>query len=1498
MAKKGEISIRFEVDGERTPGLNMVERLLTEGQAERQELTPEIAEQAIDAFESLKFPGLFEEIIESGEQFAKQVHSVATRGLQEVVQNADDQGAENIRFGYRRRGGRSELLIAHDGHPIEIVDVMRMALPLLSGSREDPDKIGRFGIGLKTLNQLGDRLAVHCPPVPGFEIRRGRITRTKGTAKPIKGFWNPGERETLFVLRLERDEFDWEFFKKWLGTWDASSLLFLRTLRSVSLSNFSSTRPGKPLQCALEIGPARKLELPLAKEPVARQVSVKEANGRRRWTRYSVDYPRPKHLQGTNKVAGETVRLQVAIPAREDSSRVYVGLPLEEQNDLPYSFSAPFDPNVERTKLRDNNALNEWLIKRIGDLATAVSLHRFSERPRSGWGSVPLAGEAAGDSPWVRERFEEMAERHRKQVAEKVALTLPDGSAVKLADLTFEHEKFEGLLDAEQLDRLWERAWAEGHGERRAVPGQWRDDGRWRAFLTDVDGTEPLSAAECLAILAWPDSELPGAKWLVGMVAAGLRAGEGEALWSRRCVVLAEDGGRLSPAEIEARGTLLVHHAPKRGDLAADLGLAEQIHRTFKARQEDASSVRRWLSENGVLRERASDQDALRALARAQLDSPIDLRRRDPVLIRLRNSFERLPPETREELGEGIGENIGLSGYVFKGGKKAPVLARLSEAYLPSAIDKSIGWPTAAGQTPGLTWIDRRYSTLLRTSSRGGGALAFLRGLGAATAPRLHEARPPTSDPNATPLTRTPGLSVQHREELASFPEATGLDDDWISPDLEAVVADLTREKRTGQRRKRAQALFLALDRVWGDAYEQRATATAVHHRYSWYVDGEVAATWLAELASARWLSTRESRFRAAAPRDLTVLTEAAYEIEGDDQRKYAYEIEASQVDSPLVDALGIQGRPRASSILDQLEALRAAEAAGEEVHQAWADRCYIALASYIPGGPYSDRSDLTGIQIKRTFAKGRSSSGLIRSGDRWLAPSEVRRGPPLAPSFGWVSSAAERLWDFLGVQSATAADCVAILSAAAGEDGPAARSKEALTFRRLLELQEAGKLKRNQLRNLPLRLHPGAKQGARGTVYASANAPIAEALGERWPTWSPPLPLAELAPLLPRLDVEVLDESNFSAEIPGHLAGLSFDVQDEFVAAAGHLQDYLALHHPTIHQRLSAAQWAELRRAHVIVGPGWGIRVKAKRRRSVVLNVRAHLFRDPLCLCLSHESEIDDPDTGGEGIAGFVVGDAEAPEERSTVGLAWSYAYRIRGRTRDEISFASPETEAEDAPPAKSFAEFSRKRTRTRRRQQAPGKSAAPPAPPRELVDLEDLRLDEMEATFIEEKRRTRLKVPAKTKIDTSARTNGNRSSATAKGNRSPHAAYTPRDREDTAFAIVDAVLSAERGLDLEDTRDDKGAGADAVDRKQDIWVELKAHGRDLPENLRFPTSEAARAEEKRGNYWLVVAWNLEKPRTPQFVVIPDPLYRLDTYLGRGLELTGLRDLAAKSSK
>ena len=137
-------------EGERTPGVDLVERMLIAGERFEDDVPVEHAASAFEALETLELAYFVDEMVQAGEMLAEQVHNRVTRGLQEVVQNAQDQGASSIRFGWRKRGRRSELLIRHNGDPVRLHDVVAMAYPLLSGSRRDAGKIGRFGIGLKT----------------------------------------------------------------------------------------------------------------------------------------------------------------------------------------------------------------------------------------------------------------------------------------------------------------------------------------------------------------------------------------------------------------------------------------------------------------------------------------------------------------------------------------------------------------------------------------------------------------------------------------------------------------------------------------------------------------------------------------------------------------------------------------------------------------------------------------------------------------------------------------------------------------------------------------------------------------------------------------------------------------------------------------------------------------------------------------------------------------------------------------------------------------------------------------------------------------------------------------------------------------------------------------------------------------------------------------------------------------------------------------------------
>ena len=82
------------------------------------------------------------------------------QGLVEIIQNADDVEATEVRFLLRP----TELLACHNGTPVRLEHVMSLATPWLSTKADDAEAIGRFGVGLTTLQSLSTTLEVHCPP--------------------------------------------------------------------------------------------------------------------------------------------------------------------------------------------------------------------------------------------------------------------------------------------------------------------------------------------------------------------------------------------------------------------------------------------------------------------------------------------------------------------------------------------------------------------------------------------------------------------------------------------------------------------------------------------------------------------------------------------------------------------------------------------------------------------------------------------------------------------------------------------------------------------------------------------------------------------------------------------------------------------------------------------------------------------------------------------------------------------------------------------------------------------------------------------------------------------------------------------------------------------------------------------------------------------------------------------------------------------------------------
>ena len=251
----------------------------------------------------------------------------------------------------------------------------------------------------------------------------------------------------------------------------------------------------------------------------------------------------------------------------------------------------------------------------------------------------------------------------------------------------------------------------------------------------------------------------------------------------------------------------------------------------------------------------------------------------------LRDAFEHLDPNDAAALGPDVGRAVRLESYTYDPeGQKEPSAARPVDSYLPRAIDRDRdGFAVAAGKSQGLVWLSDRYVGALRSEAgRGGiGALRFLRLLGAETGPRL---RPHTQltrrykDESRRGLPRLVAEGPAARIRAMTERGAEYTLDDRASPDLVAVITDISRERRGRRRRERAGALLAALGRAWGRRLSDFAEVDAADADYRWVLKGRIRAFWLARAGDVAWLDDERGIPRkATALRVRTPGTEAIY---------------------------------------------------------------------------------------------------------------------------------------------------------------------------------------------------------------------------------------------------------------------------------------------------------------------------------------------------------------------------------------------------------------------------------------------------------------------------------------------------------------------------------------------------------------------------------------------------------------------------------------------
>ncbi len=1449
-------------------------------------LAAEFAQAAVCEFGRLqreRTPGIYRDALEGAEMSAEELNVEKFHGVMEVVQNADDVEATALRIAVRTRSGGRQLLFAHDGAPVRLPELVAMALAFVSTKREEVGTKGRFGIGLKTLRRLGNTLSVHCGPY--HASIEGNLIRLASPAGPIEGFYRPNAGETLLELELN-SSFDTAEFTAWFGDRDSSALLFLDRLRTLQLVSLRSRKPS--LALGLEERGTASYELAVGRHRLnCSETLLRDIGGDRSWRRYTVERPVPPSApRRRHKATGKTTPLGLAIPEESSGAgRLFAGLPLETSTGVPFSLNAQFNVDVPRTGAQ-RDSWNGWLLERLVELACAVVGQRFAARPASGWAAVPLLEEARSVADrWLRERLEAGAEAIQRRVVRSVGFEI-GGVRQRIRDVVYEADPLERLLDEKDLERLYP--------ELTPLPREMRDrSSRWRAVLADLDLAKEVTVSDALRLLDGDRADRRPVSWFIRFARAALSANEGERLWWRRSIVLA-DGSRIVPPHPEEEGEVLVRRAQPRS-LAARLGLARVIHPAYLSANPEAAAVRRWLERSEILVEGIGDEPAIRALAqRGNTGDSEPIALGDSELTALRDAFILLSHDEQVSLGPQIGGAITVRGFRWERGKRARTDVLPAEAYLAAKLeDRPDGWAKAAGKAQGLAWIEPRYVQVLRRPRRDRrtpAALAFFRLLGAEVAPRLEAPRSfdTRHDDPASPINFA-ALTLSQREALSGA-YATHLKREALSPDLARVVADIGKERGRRRQRERARSLLATLDREWQRLYDGHETAVAVYSSYNWYRATTLPASWLALAMDTPWLLSEGGV--VTPPRELVVRTPMNEALYRHDPQVFAADVGPDLATSPAVRALGLRTDPRVSEVVEQLAEMRDASS---DIDAAAVAVCYAAIAAAVrnvDATPEAMVGDLTVRQLRARFGGDRRRPGRILVDGRWLAPAKVFRGKPIfghRRAFVPDKSHADRLWRVLGLRTPTVSDCVVVLREIA-RGTPGSEDEQVLLDTYVFirdHLSGASRAEQRALAELPL--WSGRRWLRDRPVYVVDDPGVGLALTGKLDIWQPPLTTDALRSLFAALDVTLLDDRSFSARVGAAELVAGEALEETFAAAVAHLREWLARRDPGLYDILEVG-WDDLADAAIALAPNLELELRVTGRRPLRVPARAHVTQEPLQFAFADEDAVGAADVGGRAVATLFRGG-----DRDKVALAWanSWARAFAGDHSAAVRLAEEHEEEDEDILESLFAQAADATSaRARQREQKPeAKAAARPAPTspqavpvRRLKNEDDLgvvvsvsRPEGGRSRPARGSRGLRGDSPAGRPIDGLSRP----------APRSAPRAYSPQQQEHLALVALHRAINGELA-DLQDFRHLHGVGADALDQLERAF-ELKSFATVMPDRVELNANEFKRALQDSRKYHLALVAGLEEGYETIVRIIADPVHTLDVHKSTTIVLTGV---------
>ena len=1437
-----------------------------------------------ELFEGL--PGSIAEALDAARSSGSLLSGDRLQGLVEIVQNADDVEASEVRFLL----GPTDLLVTHNGTPVRLHHVLSLATPWLSTKGGDVAAIGRFGVGLSALQSLSTTLEVHCGP---YHLRIGDPSVAPAELPKLPPqFREPGW--TTFRIPLQAETLESSELEGWLDRWDDSALLFLRHVDRVTLLGLN----GGPIR---QLALSRRQDSDTGSEPSAMVRELAETADGRSWAVYCADVPSPRDLLRAQKATGSTTPVAVALPlGPAEAGQVYAGLPVASIS-APLFANAQFDPLTSRTDFADTR-WNDALVHLVAEVWAEAVLDLFGRDPQAAWHAVPLPDPREGEvgSGVVPALEAAILAKARQALGSRLSFRVHEQGQVSLSELAVETLSLEELLHEGEIAKL--------AGLSATLPSMVRDPaGRWRLVLDDwrshrADLPEPVSVERALEVVG--DEGRPIGS-TIALVAAALREGLDARLLELRCVI-AHDGRRLVPPAGASPAAVAAATTP----LAEQLGIVTLIHPAHLTRTNGAPEVLDWLRECGALLDGSDDGEVVHRLARAGrsggfLSRPLT----DEQVRALRDAFQHIDPLDRVKLGPDVGRAVRLESYTYDvEGKKRVGSARPADAYLPRAIDRDRdSYSVAAGETQRLVWLSDSYQRTLRSEAgrEGIGALRFLRLLGAETAPRLRSHPHPTksyqSDMRRGVPRRVPGGPAARAQAMwERGAEYTLQDQD--SPDLQAVIKGIARERQGRRRREKAGALLAALGRAWDRRLSEFAQVDAAAANYRWVLKGKIPAFWLAQAGDVAWLDDEGGTPRK--PAALRVRTPGTEAIHGVDSPDYLHADLDQPIRHALLTGLGVTSDPSRSEMVGRLRELRSASYQDEvsiEDQRREAALVYRALARGLSSEPID--SDLTTEQVRLEFARGR----LLLTNGGWLSPRSVLLGPPIfrdLRAFAPPISECEPLWRSLRIRRPSSSDCLEVLRQIANrrKHAPDATEEVVLleTLRALSEQHVRGDtVDRRKLARLALWTSQGWMRDR--PVFATDDPVLADGLSDRLPIWQPGGGLDQFRPLLEPLRVTEI-QARGTVVLQPELAQQAPHLTELFRRAVELLRDDLQRNDARLAEGLMVS-WATLPAYVVKVHPSLTLAVSVDSGEKYDCEVNATVDTNYRTVFVTEPAVLARVDGGGRALAALFKSGARL------VAQAWRAAcdQAEAGITARAPELARERAEREEAElnADRRLAELQERAARKQRLSRGTADGTASKSQPshaagdgrerrkpgtvvtplRTLVDPQSLRL-------VDPRGRIDSGSPGPASGGGSRTARGGRLNEPRGGSRGPRnrsslRAYSDIDREDVGLELLRILLNSDQNQ-IADIRTQRGVGADAVDELEKYY-ELKVSAGPEPNEVTLTDSEVQRALTTP-DFFLVVVSNIEgADARPTVRVVVDPLNQLRPTERGSITLSGV---------